>query len=1703
MPFGLTNSPATFQRTMDKVFAQMKWSKLIVFLDDILIFSDTFEEHLIRLEACFQRLSEAGLTIKPSKATFCIPGVSFLGHFVDHSGIKMQPSKVEAVRKFAQPQTVRDVRSFLGLASYYRKFVRNFADIARPISNLTKKETPFEWSEKCESAFKELKDCLLSFPTLCHYDPETPVELHCDSSGYGLGAVIGHRREDRFQPIQFASRLLSTSEINYSTTDKESLAVIWSVQKFHMYLMSKPFRIFTDHKALSWLHTKEKLPPRLMRFALEMQHYEYEIAYKPGAQNTDADALSRYPVSPPEETEENMTIAVLSLQREKDKQTSKDSSCQTSLSDKLRVEQSNDDFCISIMNSLRRAAPDQENQTKFTIIDSLLYRKTIRNGSSVLQLCIPKSMMEDVMVSLHDDLFGCHQGVAKTLGKIRERFYFPKMENYVRKYIRSCTSCQLRKTERLAPYGYLKSITPEEPFSMIGIDVFGPVTRSRAGNKYVIAACDYLTRYVEMKAVPAATSKQVAKFLLENIIRNHGFVSKILSDRGTCFLSAVMQDFYDQCSIQKINTTHYRPQCDGLVEAYNKTLGIAISHYVSEDQRDWDKHLPILQLAYNSSVSTATKYTPFFLVHHRNPRTILETELQLPPSKHAAVEINSAWSNAKKAIRDSQERSQKYYNARRRAPDFAVGDVVLKYNPTPSKHLTQKLLPKFHSSLFEIIEDCGNNVFKIREIEGKRRKSLYANVQMLKHYHERKLYSSDSDEPACLSKQKQREKSSSSDSEYEIFFPTSLKPDSHPETQVPPNSPLPASESSAASEDEGSYHSALSMQAQASSLPFISTGIAKQAPPKKPPRVRKETSKPRLSTPYNLRSRANNDGIEMNQIPDAAAHSDKPVKRLTDPQTTPADNNDTATDESDASNATACSNTPLRRSKRLKAKTAGKTFPYLFLMAVITIAVPKCDPSFTKVAPIVWRYTDRPVISGVTEVSVEIEFESPCFIFNQTLTSRFGSYTDSLRQWCDNLFLTSFEKRMEPFCNYPGKKPASTITLGRHKRGLVTAVVLGTLAVSAFTTIGVSGYSAYNDNARNAKIDEMARQQDVLLQQNQQLHNLINHTAFIINELEKSQSVLGDRITGLERDFQESLSANLNSMTTISSLSSRLMITEERLRDTAKDWKQGLLNPKFLQTFNITLPCTDDCPSNLLKPQDCFFDPLRHRIHFNFIQRTVKRQAQILKADPFSLIRNVTQYDTCFVSYRGPPSVIYDARIDCVTPLKGNVDTSENVILSPSIAYCSDSSPLNTSEHYWTHEECIKNEYLRPEDIVQIKAAHDHNFIFCQTLKITVFNRTYDCPTHVFSLPHYASFMIGKMTYTADQLQLTSSLKVAPVHTSRVNFHLLPLIPNFNEPLESAREMSSELATELEARINTQTRHSVPISHVNLVLSLLMLLLMVFIIRALGIKIPQIKLRQQPAAENNIDADRTEEEQAVPVAPVRQFRSSRAAKHTLLVSLVAVAAFPAVQSACPQNLTVPISIKICPDDLNYTMSSICKEMQTNSILKPYLNQCTQTSLQTTPAITSPTAFPISITVMQSRTFAFVSIIKDWNDQTINEMIMDAANIDPECTPDIYRPLNCLIDIPQQSVAFELDMRHTITTPLIFMMPELARLLSPLSSVLLIIVVAISAVILQRKCRLRHKRWEALPDVIPLPDAPPSYCEICGRQQHSPPLETSV
>ena len=301
MPFGLRNAPATFQRLMDTVLSDLKWITCIPYLDDILIFSKNFAEHMIHLKQVLTRLEIANLLIQPPKVAFAVNAINYLGHRITAEGIAPQKDKVKVVMNFKTPQNLDQLRQFLGLASYHRRFIRNFSIIAGLLSYLTRKDTNYVWDEPQKEASKQLKMALASQPLLHHFQNHLPTEIRCDGSALGLGAILLQKHENCSRIVAYASRMVNKHEKNYPISELESLAVVYALEKFRSYLIGTKFKVYTDHLSLCWMFNKKKLSPRLTRWALALQEYDFEVVYKSGKQNIDADCLSRNPADQPSE----------------------------------------------------------------------------------------------------------------------------------------------------------------------------------------------------------------------------------------------------------------------------------------------------------------------------------------------------------------------------------------------------------------------------------------------------------------------------------------------------------------------------------------------------------------------------------------------------------------------------------------------------------------------------------------------------------------------------------------------------------------------------------------------------------------------------------------------------------------------------------------------------------------------------------------------------------------------------------------------------------------------------------------------------------------------------------------------------------------------------------------------------------------------------------------------------------------------------------------------------------------------------------------------------------------------------------------------------------------------------------------------------------------------------------------------------------
>ena len=302
LPFGLCNAPATFQRMMDQVLSGLKWTMCLVYLDDLVIYGKTFEEHCERLEAVLMALDQAGLSLNPEKCTFAVEEIACLGHQVTSNGIRPDPSKLEAILEFPSPATspphqrLTTLRSFLGIVSYYRRFVKNFASIASPLYQCLKKNAPWIWGEEQENAFQQMKSVLVSVPLLAHHEADGEMEMHTDASGYGLGAVLMQKVADEFHPIAYISRRLSPAESNYHSNELECLALVWALSKLRHYLNGRPFRVKTDSNVVRWLCQKKEIKGKFARWIIEMQEFDFSIEHLKGIDNRVADALSRHPI---------------------------------------------------------------------------------------------------------------------------------------------------------------------------------------------------------------------------------------------------------------------------------------------------------------------------------------------------------------------------------------------------------------------------------------------------------------------------------------------------------------------------------------------------------------------------------------------------------------------------------------------------------------------------------------------------------------------------------------------------------------------------------------------------------------------------------------------------------------------------------------------------------------------------------------------------------------------------------------------------------------------------------------------------------------------------------------------------------------------------------------------------------------------------------------------------------------------------------------------------------------------------------------------------------------------------------------------------------------------------------------------------------------------------------------------------------------
>jgi len=752
MPFGLCNAPATFERLMETVLRGLSYEACLVYLDDIIIIGRTFEEHLKSIRSVFMKLKEANLKLSPKKCKFFQKEVSYLGHIISAEGVKTDPEKVTAVREWPRPQTVHELRSFLGLCSYYRRFVKNFSAIARPLHRLTEAKRPFVWTDDCEKAFKCLKELLTSTPILAYPRPDKQFILDTDASNDGIGAVLSQNTDGNEHVIAYFSKNLGKPDRNYCVTRKELLAIVKAVEHFHHYLYGKRFVLRTDHASLKWLLSFREPEGQVARWIQRLQEYDFEIRHRKGGSHGNADALSRRPCPANckhcVRAEENfgrdgnvrtLRSSVLTpdpwspegLQKSQ----WEDQDIRPILEKKINLE------ARPSWQEIASCSPTTKRYwalwDSLHLRDGVLYRKFESDNGKVLrwQLFLPKRRVEDVLKEVHNSPSGGHFGVMKTLGRIRERFFWDRLRQDVERWCKECQACGARKGPKLKTKGRLQKYNVGAPFERIAMDILGPLPRTIKGNRYILVIMDYFTKWPEAIPIPDQEASTVAEELVQNWVSRFGVPMILHTDQGTNFNSALFGELCRLLRIQKTRTTALHPQSDGMVERFNRTLLNHLSIFVSKNQTDWDMHLPMLLLAYRSAVHEAIKLSPSEMMFGRSLRLPCDLLFGRPSDTPSSPEqyvrdlesrLESVHQFARERINLVSDRMKARYDIRSTDRCFKEGDLVWLYNPKRRRGLSPKLQPNWEGP-YTVITKLSDVVYRIQKSPNSKPKVIHLN----------------------------------------------------------------------------------------------------------------------------------------------------------------------------------------------------------------------------------------------------------------------------------------------------------------------------------------------------------------------------------------------------------------------------------------------------------------------------------------------------------------------------------------------------------------------------------------------------------------------------------------------------------------------------------------------------------------------------------------------------------------------------------------------------------------------------------------------------------------------------------------------------------------------------------------------------------------------------------------------------------------
>ena len=748
MPFGLSGAPATFCRLMHRILGDYIGKICLCYIDDCLIFAESKTELLERLDLILSRLTQFNLKVKPTKCVLFRREIQFLGHLVNASGVQPLPDKVAAIEEWPTPRCLREVRAFLGLIGYYRKFIHGFAKLAEPLTRLTRKGTRFCWLEEADDAFQRLKRAMLGVPILAFPYPNIPCILDTDCSEVSYGSALSQVIDGVETPIAFFSRVMSQSQMNYCATKRELLAVIASLQHFRHYLLGVQVILRTDHHSLKWLHTFKKPEGLMARWIETLSEFQITIEHRPGRAHSNADALSRQnckqcwgkkekpnPVDELARADEcAVPLGLHALQL---------------LSELSNDEVQNlqaDDPTLSVIcdwftahfdptiDDLRKLHPEGRKlwsmRNELKLVDSILVRQT----SSGTTLVVPLALRRRLFEHAHASPLAAHLGPERTLFQLRQNYYWPGMTKDVKAWYSVCDICNRSRGPPARAHAPMTKIIASAPLDLVAIDILSGLPVASDGSNCILVVTDYMTKWAEAYPLENEEAHTCMTALYTGFFSRFGLPTQIHSDQGRNFESRLVQELTKLAGIRRTRTTPFHPRGDGQTERMNRTILQMLRATAYDCPQDWPAKLPFIMGAYRMTPHSSTGVTPNLAMLGREVKC--PCALIAAPPEEEQTNLGPYTATFRDTIRQAHERvrgstnrtakTQKtYFDARAKAITFSQGQLVWLFWPRPLIRQQKRKLTRLWVGPYRIKEFKSEIVAEIEHIKTGKKQTVH------------------------------------------------------------------------------------------------------------------------------------------------------------------------------------------------------------------------------------------------------------------------------------------------------------------------------------------------------------------------------------------------------------------------------------------------------------------------------------------------------------------------------------------------------------------------------------------------------------------------------------------------------------------------------------------------------------------------------------------------------------------------------------------------------------------------------------------------------------------------------------------------------------------------------------------------------------------------------------------------------------------